>query len=131
MDNDLVTSRLQNMTFGDKNVQNPTTQGPTDLYEHLSKLLPELASFQQDKIDPITNLEYISEYMKKYQFQPTTPPTQEQVQLWNYAAFDDPQPEDTVPTVVGAATCLAGGTEQGERERAGERSVDSELRPAE
>jgi len=44
------------MTHTDKNVNHLPTQGATNLYLHLTKLLPELAKFEKDKIPPLSNL---------------------------------------------------------------------------
>ena len=68
MDLDLVTQRLLAMSHTDKKVYSSRSQSHSNLYEHLSKLVPQLSAFEQEKISSIANLENISEYIKKYDF---------------------------------------------------------------
>lgn len=53
MQSDLISERLTNMRHKDQ-------YGWTNLYEHLTKMLPQLHALQSDKIGPIKDFEFIS-----------------------------------------------------------------------
>lgn len=125
MDLDLVTQRLLAMSHTDKKVYSSRSQSHSNLYEHLSKLVPQLSAFEQEKISSIANLENISEYIKKYDFKPTQPLTEEQVNetLTSVAIFC--QDESRLPSVA-----VTAGKDKGDPPSLSQRDHHPKFQPA-